>query len=72
MTQMQHGADLHEEFPRWVLSDSKVSRQWAMLRERPTTAQIKAGWKLYLDADTRQQLRERLREEEARTAAVAG
>lgn len=72
MTQQRRAIDLREEFPRWQLSKSGINRSWAMRIDRPTTAQIKAGCKLYLDGDTEAELRDRLHDEEARLAKVAG
>lgn len=72
MTQEQLALDLCAEFPRWAVSDSGIHRRWAMRKDRPTTAQIKAGCKLFLDGSSDAQLRERLRAEEERLAGVAG
>lgn len=73
MTQTQDSAiELQEEFFRWDRRKSGDSRHWAIRTDRPTTAQIKAGAKLFVDGDTPAQLAERLRAEELLLAKVGG
>lgn len=59
--------DLCAEFPRWKCDDSG---RWAVRDDRPTTAQIKAGCKLWVGGNDAAQLREQLVAEEKRLAAV--
>jgi len=65
MTQTQDGSiELQEEFSRWDRRKSGTNLFWAIRKDRPTTAQIKAGAKLYHDGNTHDELTERLRAEE--------
>jgi hypothetical protein len=62
--------ELRDEFPRWEFNQSGASRLWVMRTDLPTTAEIKAGAKLFLEGDGVAQLRDRLREEELRLSGV--
>lgn len=61
---------MHDEFPRWDLRQLGTKRHWAIRTDRPTTPEIKAGAKLFLDGDTLAELAERLRAEETLLAGV--
>lgn len=72
MTHDQRDAQTSPALSRWMRRTSGINRQWALRTDRPTTAEIKAGCRLYLDADTDEQLAELIAAEEARIKAVAG
>ncbi|MEU8040832.1 hypothetical protein [Streptosporangium sp. NPDC049078] len=73
MTHKQDDAKASDnEFSRWEIRGTGAGHRpyWAIRNDRPTTAQIKAGARLYVDGDTPAALAERLRAEEQLLAEV--
>ncbi|MFD9950656.1 hypothetical protein ACFWYW_58155 [Nonomuraea sp. NPDC059023] len=70
MTHEIRATEVGEEFPRWLFRKSGINRCWAIRQDRPTTAQIKAGCKLFLSGDDWDQLLDRIRTEEDLLAEV--
>lgn len=66
MTHDQLDAQASPALSRWTLSPSGISRRWAVRTDTPTTAEIKAGCKLFLDAATDAELSQLLEAEERR------
>lgn len=70
MTHDQLDAQASQALSRWIRRTSGIDRRWATRADTPTTAQIKAGCKLYLDADSDEQLNDLIAAEETRIAAA--